>query len=113
MTSAGPFCEMYCDRPLDAAADPPDPDWRNCCSTCRDKLDHLCRVVFPDIRKHGFHVPPDATDDERLTAMVDQVDARPRMREALRFVDDVPMVGGGTLADWWADPRWPADGSSR
>lgn len=111
--TVAPRCQMFCSDVLDDAADPVDPDWRNMCSRCRDQLYELTHVVLPNIRKHGFHASPDATDDERLTAMVDQVDARPRLREALRFVDDVPMVGGGRLADWWTDPRWPADGSDR
>lgn len=108
-----PRCQMFCSEPLDAAADPPDPDFKNCCTQCRNQLHELTRVVLPAIRRDGFYAPANASDDERLAAMVDQADARPRMREALRFVDDVPTVDGGRLADWWADPRWPGMGAAQ
>lgn len=115
MTTSAPRCQMFCSQPLDAAADPVDEtgEWKNTCSRCRAQLDHLCREVLPSIRKNGFYAPPAATDDQRLRAMIDQADARPKLREALRFVDDVPTVGGGVLADMWTDPRWPDDGSDR
>lgn len=104
-----PRCEMFCSGPLDDGADPPDPDFKNCCSRCRTELHHITHNVLPAIRKDGFYAPPDATPDEQLRAMVDQADARPRLREALRFIDDVPTVGGGRLADMWTDERWPEE----
>lgn len=104
-----PRCAMYCNEVLDEHADPVDPDGdiKNMCSSCREQLYELCHVVLPNIRKHGFHVGPGATDDERLRAMVDQADTRPRMRSALAFVDAVPLSDGRTFGDLWTDPRWP------
>ncbi|OLT12282.1 hypothetical protein BJF78_24800 [Pseudonocardia sp. CNS-139] len=71
---------------------------------CRVKLDHLCREVLPAIRRHGYYAPADATVDEELHALANQEQARPRMREALRFVDDLPTADGRTLGDLlWGD----------
>lgn len=112
MTTALPRCQMFCDDLLDDEADPPTDGFKNMCTACTVKLHHLCHEVLPAIRRDGFYAPPAATTDEQLAAMVAQADARPRLREALRFVDDIPTVGGGRLADMWTDPRWPDDRST-
>lgn len=114
MTTTTPRCEMFCSEPLDADADPVDPDgdFKNMCSTCRAQLFELTHIVLPAIRRDGFYSPPGATDDQRLRAMVDQADARPKMREALQFLDAVPTTDGRRLADLWSDDRWPDDGGS-
>jgi hypothetical protein len=112
VSTEGPRCEMFCDRPLDNGADPPDPDFKNCCSNCRAELSFVCSQVLPAIRRHGYCAPPGANEDEQLRAMVDQVDARPRLRDAMRFIDNVPTVDGGRLADMWTDERWPSEGTA-
>lgn len=102
-------CQMFCTDLLDADADPVDPDgdFKNMCAACRVQLDHLCREVLPALRRDGFYAPVEATDDERLAAMVDQADARPQLREMTRWLDDVPLADGRTWGQLWQDPRWP------
>ena len=99
-------CETFCTEPLDIDADPPQEDWKNMCSACAVKLHHLCHEVLPAIRRGGYYAPPDATADDELRALAAQEQARPRMREALRFLDGVATTDGRTLGEIWPDERW-------